>query len=55
MPKPTTAPEQSADHFRPIEVEFAPDETFRPIEVGPTAAPVAAPDTPELAAGEKED
>jgi len=39
--------------FRPIEVTFTPDETFRPIEVGPVAAPVAA--KPKPAAGDKEE
>lgn len=42
--------------FRPIEVQHTPDETFRPIEVGPTAAPVAASTpAPKPATGEKED
>ena len=39
--------------FRPIEVSFTPDETFRPIEVGPVAAPVVA--KPKPATGERED
>ena len=39
--------------FRPIEVTFTPDETFRPIEVGPVAAPVTA--KPKPATGERED
>lgn len=53
MAQPKESPEPQG--FRPIEVEFAPDETFRPIEVGSTAAPVAAPTIPEPAAGKKED
>lgn len=41
--------------FRPIEVTVRPDKTFRPIQVGSTAAPVAAIQAPEKpATGEKE-
>ena len=39
--------------FRPIEVQFTPDKSFRPIEVGPVAAPVAA--KPKPATGDKEE
>ncbi len=54
MAQPKETPEPQG--FRPIEVGFAPDETFRPIEVGPTAAPVAdALPAPKPATGEKED
>lgn len=52
MAQPKETPEPQG--FRPIEVEFAPDKTFRPIEVGPTAAPVAAA-APKPATGEQED
>lgn len=38
--------------FRPIEVSVRPDKTFRPIEVGSTAAPAVA-STPKPAAGEQ--
>ena len=51
MAQPKEAPEPQG--FRPIEVTFTPDETFRPIEVGPVAAPVAA--KPKPATGERED
>lgn len=52
MAQPKETPEPQG--FRPIEVTHRPDETFRPIEVGPTAAPVAAA-APKPAAGDKED
>lgn len=52
MAQPKETPEPQG--FRPIEVGFAPDKTFRPIEVGPTAAPVAATPDPKPATGEKE-
>jgi hypothetical protein len=50
---PPKTPEPAG--FRPIEVSITPDETFRPIEVGPVAAPVAAPPALKPAAGEKEE
>ena len=39
--------------WEPITVSVAPDETFRPILVGSTAAPVAAPKAAASAANSK--
>lgn len=45
--------EKPSGGFRPITVAVAPDPKFRPIEVGTTAAPVAAPKIEKPATGEK--
>ena len=45
--------EKRTSGFRPIEVDVRPVKSFRPIEVGTVAAPVAAPTQPKPATGEQ--